>query len=629
MTIKFNPTGRLNLTTDPMDLPEEVEGKNVVSGAMVRCKNLDLEYQGIAKTRRGSSLKSETACTEVINHIQMLDTTRYEFGGDQIFADETSIATGLTATNWDSVVYRAYNDTEQSIFAVNGTDRKRIKDGVVYEWGIDAPTAAPTLRAYVNTVIAHSWQSAYVTDGYQFTSTSGNYDTTFQWEIAVIEGTPEFDEVKSAISTSLSEIAGTTSTDKFQVKYTYCRKEGALLLCESNPSPAGSTNLENYIYVSWAAPADSSVTHVRFYRTLANFADFYYAGEFDVDDNYGVLGVDDEDLGSLVDIDHDRITTGGTVLAGPDFNGMVFMGKANSIYYCKSKQPEYWPALYNVECGSDQHPIVGLALLGGQLFAATKHEIYQVQGTGAESFFPLPMAAVTGTQAKDVFLPVKGYGIFHLGYDGLFLYTGSSDIKISKDFASLWDNETKHGVPPINKTYIGNCLMKKYENKLWFGYPGGTSQYCDNWLTIGLEYTLLQGITGKIQYYTYPWAVSALAIDNIANDVLAADTDGYIRKLDDIYMTADEDVDIDYEIESKDFGGLRKYFPRWARYDVKLVNGATATGEIMLDDVSKQSHPIITSRLIRKRLIEGCTGDRISIKISGSGPVEIYSAELE
>lgn len=629
MAIKFNPTGYLNLTADPQDLPEQADQKNIVSGAMVRCKNLDLNYEGKAITRKGSSLKSLTACNEVINHIQILDDNRYEFGGDQIFKNESSIETSLNAADWDSFIYLAYNDTAESIFATNGVDRKRIQGSSVYEWGIDAPTAAPTARGYITYSVTYDWELTYVSDGFQFTQSSGNYDTTYTWEIAVIEGTSLFAENQTYCTTSLFEVSEISDTDKFQVKYTYARYDGSLLMCESNPSPAAETTMDNYIYVDWVASSDTSVTHVRFYRTLANFGDFYYCDEFDITDTYGILGTTDENLGSLVDTDHDRVPSGGTVLCGPDFNGIAFLGVGKSIYFSKSKQPEYWPALYNVECGTDQYPVVGLALLGGQLFAANKHEIYQIQGTGSASFFPLPMAAITGTRSRNVFLPVKGYGIFHLGYDGLYLYTGSTDIKISNSFDCLWKNETKNGVPYINKLALPNCIMRQYENKVWFGYPGPDSTYCDNWLTIELQSNLLQGITGKVQYYTYPWYVSAMQIDENNSDVLVADTDGYIRKLDDISKSTDNDTSIDWEIESKAFGNLRKFFPRWSRYDIDLINGASANGYVLLNETVKQIHPITDSRNTRKRLITGCTGDRVSIRMSGSGPVEIYSAEIE
>jgi hypothetical protein len=139
----------------------------------------------------------------------------------------------------------------------------------------------------------------------------------------------------------------------------------------------------------------------------------------------------------------------------------------------------------------------------------------------------------------------------------------------------------------------------------------------------------LQGLTSKIQYYSYPFEITALKTDINNSELLAADIDGYIRVIDHEGKTTDNATAISWEIESKAFGSLRKYFPRWARYDLKLINGATATGKIVLDDTVRQSHPITVSRNIRKRLIDGITGDRLSIRLTGTGPVEFYSAEVE
>ena len=43
MAIKFTPNGALDITTDPQDLPEQASGKHIVSGAMTRCTNLNLD----------------------------------------------------------------------------------------------------------------------------------------------------------------------------------------------------------------------------------------------------------------------------------------------------------------------------------------------------------------------------------------------------------------------------------------------------------------------------------------------------------------------------------------------------------------------------------------------------------
>ena len=54
MPIQFNPSGLLDIGTDPADLPAQTQGKMTVSGAMTRCTNLNLDRTGIASTRKGS-----------------------------------------------------------------------------------------------------------------------------------------------------------------------------------------------------------------------------------------------------------------------------------------------------------------------------------------------------------------------------------------------------------------------------------------------------------------------------------------------------------------------------------------------------------------------------------------------
>lgn len=627
MSIKFNPTGYLDLTSDPSDLPEKTDGKVTVSDALTRCKNLELTYEGKARTRWGTAKKSETAVTVTISEINLIGSYRYELG-EAIFYNEASIGTGYAVDMWDSVVGKAYNDTTQSIFALNGTNRVRLQGGAAYSWGIEAPDVAPAVDDYVGTAVTQTWELDYYT-AYKFTQDlTLTYECTYYWEVDQLND----DTLRShtdTVSTAFSEVTGTTGSDTYYYKYTYARKSGDLLLAESNPSPATATNYEDVVYVNWTEPTDPQVTHVLVYRTLANLEDYYYADEFEVGPLWGEVSTADEDLGSLIETDNDTPPLG-TVIAGPDFNGTYFMAVDNLLYYSKPKEPESWPALYNVEVGNEQYDIKAIAWLGGQIYVATDHEIYQITGTDADTFFPLPMAAITGTRASKVFLPIKGYGIIHLGWDGLYMYTGAQDIKISKAISNLWDGETKNGVPPIAKDYIANCLVQKQENKLWFGYPSGDSEHCNNFMVIDLEANLSQGLTSKVSYYSFPFEITAMVYDEVNAELLAVDTDGYVRILEYSDSTSDSGTAIAWEIESKAFGALRKYFPRWARYDVSLTEEtSTAQGKILLDDAIHQTHNITVSRNIKKRLIDGDNGDRLSIRLTGTGPVEIYAAETE
>jgi len=213
--MKFNPTGTLNVAVDSSDIQD---------GDFTRCKNLRLDQRGQAKTRDGSAKLNSSAINTAIWWLEEMAGSRFAFAGDSIYDDETSIASGLTEAQWAAIQYNAYNDTTDNIFALNGTDRKRIEGGVVYEWGLAAPGTAPTL-----------------TDG-----------------------------------------GGSGLTGQFNVKYTYVRKVGGSIVAESNPSDAADTAaaLDNQsLAVSFTQPSDSQVTHVRLYRTLANGVIYYLDSE--------------------------------------------------------------------------------------------------------------------------------------------------------------------------------------------------------------------------------------------------------------------------------------------------------------------------------------------------------------
>ena len=179
MSILFSPDGSLNVAVDPSDLPE-TEGR---SGALVRCKNMRTNENGKAITRDGSTKLNSSAIETAIWWIEEQAGSRFSFAGTQIYEDESSIDTGLTNAQWAAIKYNAFNDTTDNIFALNGTDRKRIESSTVYEWGIAAPTTAPTL----------------------------------------VNG------------------QGTGLTGKYNVKYTYVRKVSGVTVAESNPS--GENNM--------------------------------------------------------------------------------------------------------------------------------------------------------------------------------------------------------------------------------------------------------------------------------------------------------------------------------------------------------------------------------------------------
>ncbi len=569
MSIIFKPNGSLDIATDPCDLPDTkgsmLTGDNgtVTSEALARCKNIRLDKKGNARTRLGTSKINSSAINSIRRIVEQAGK-RYSFGGTVIYEDEVSIKTGQTDADWQAILYNSYNDTTQEIFALNGTNRIRISGGAVYNWGITAPTVAPTLAAGALTGL----------------------------------------------------------TGAYNAKYTYCRKVGSVVVCESDPSPAGAAavSLNNgSLSVTWTASGDAQVTHVRVYRTLLNGLIYYH----DQDVAIGTTTVDtntaDGSVGSEVETDHDRPQLGSYV-AGPNYNGTCFLAYNNLLYYCKPKQPEYWPLTYYIEVSPPQYPIKLIVFYDGQPYCLTSHHIYQIQGTGHESFFPYDMKATTGAVNSNAAYPITGYGIAHVGNDGIYLYNSGLDKKLTHlAFDPIFNGEDSGGMPAISS--MTNCWLFGYNNTLWFGYTSSGYTYPTNVIVFNLD-------SGRVTYYSYPYEIRTLCHDIYNNRLLSGRNDGYVWELE--TGTSDDGTVISWEMQSKDFMlQTRAHFPRWVKYDADTSSATTAFGRLILDDSIHQSHTLSDNRSVKKRLVVTGNGQRMSIRLDGTGPVEIYAVEAE
>lgn len=572
MGIIFKPNGSLDVSTDPSDLPETKgsiltgDTGDIISEALSRCKNLSLERSGVVTTRGGSLKLNATAIDTVIHRIIEQGGYRYTFAGSQIYRNESSIDTGNTDAMWSAMLYNAFNDTTEDIFALNGTNRIRIESGAVYEWGIAAPTVAPTLAAGASTGL----------------------------------------------------------TGAYNAKYTYCRKSGSTVICESNPSPAGTAvDLNNgSLSVSWTASTDSQVTHVRVYRTLTDGETYYH----DQDIAIGTVTVDtdteDGDLGSEISTDHDRPPLG-TFCIGPNYNGTCFIAKGNLLYFCLPKQPEYWPATYFVEVGPPQFPIQCIVFFNGAPYVLTKREIYQIQGTAHDTFFPYGMSAITGCQGPNAACAVKDRGIYHIGSDGVYLYSGSGDVKITQaGFDNIFRGVDSGGLPGM--TDPSKSWIVQFGNRLFIGYVSAGYTYPTNVLVLNMD-------TKRVTYHAYPFETSAVTVDYTNNRLIAGDTDGYVWAIDRAAITTDGDTAISWEVQSKDYMlQTRAHFPRSAKYDVDASLSTSAAGYLILDGAVHQTHTLTgNNRDVRKRLVTTGNGQKMAIRLSGTGPVSIYATEAE
>ena len=625
MTTLFKPTGSLDLSINASDLPSQADGSNETSGAMQRCKNLRLDENGVAKTRDGSTVLDSSLSTYIHKMIEQ-SGYRYNFASTIIYRNTTSLATGLTDAKWSAMLYNSFNATTENVFALNGTDRKRIEGTSVYEWGVAAPTGAITLSG----------------------ASSGNL------------------------------------TGDYNAVYTFLRKENAVVVYESDPSPAATTAVtltaQSLMVTIDVETYDTQITHLRLYRTLTDGLIYYQDVDFTTDtlDDYGychtwestdvyiagtgnkitdssgyiysweptyTVASDDDNyvvrtsnidpfiivtdtadtaLGSEVEYDHDRPPLGNFCI-GPNYNGTCFIIKDNLLYYCSPKQPEYWPTDNYLEMSALQFPGQTATFWNGQLYYFNKVDVFLVQGTGANTFFPLQMSAVTGAQGPECVASVSGLGIYHVGVDGIYLFSSGHDKKVSQEHLErTFRGETVNGVPGVDRDKLSKSWLVYYAGKLYFGYAGTADTYPQNVIVFNFA-------AEKLWYYDYGIEISTVTIDETNARLLAGDTSGNTWVLEDRTTTTDNGTQISWEVESKDFTlQTRKHFPRWIKYDVNASDSnCTATGAVVVDGTTLQSHTLTANRQTRRRLITTGNGDRVSNKITGSGPVTIYAMEFE
>jgi hypothetical protein len=333
--------------------------------------------------------------------------------------------------------------------------------------------------------------------------------------------------------------------------------------------------------------------------------------------------LEDAFLGNKLEEDRDRPPLGSFVF-GPAYDGTCFILKDNLLYYCKPKQPEYWPALYFVEISTPQFPLQTGLFYNQQPYVFSKNEIFYVAGTGNGTFLGTPTNAKTGAQSVLGAVAVDGKGIYHTGPDGLYLFASGRDEKITEEtLEPIFRGEDTQGVPGVAD--MSTAWLVAFKNNLYFDYQSDGNNYPTNVLVLNLG-------TGRLVYYLYndgsDVEIRTATVDEANKRLLVGDNTGFIRVIESKSDTDDSGTAISWEVQSKDFSlQTRKHFPRWVKYDVEA--STTCTGELLLDGAVHQSHTITGSRNTKRRLVGTGNGDRASIRISGTGAGTVYAAEFE
>lgn len=510
---------------------------------------------------------SITNAISPVNLIVEQNGDRYEFAGERIFRNEEVINSSITNAQWSAIKYNSFNDDNESIFALNGVDRKRITGTVVAEWGIEPPNA-PTLATGV--------------------------------------------------------LTGLTGT--YNAKITFCRKVSDSIVSESDPSSAGTEKaLTNQsLSVSWTPSTDSQVTHVRLYRTLRNGSVYYHDQDIPISSSSVDSNTADGSLGDRVEFNHDRPPLG-TKVIGPAYDGTCFILKDNKLYYCLAKQPEYWPTDFFVEVGSLQSPQVTGIFHEGQLYTFSKDDGFYIQGTGSTTFFPIKLNLLTGAQGTFGALSIKGKGIFHTGPDGIYLFSGTDSKITSNNLNPIFRGEDTNGMPGVSD--MSTAWLHQVSNRLYFGYTSSGFDFPTNVIVLNLD----NGRISYFEYNDGNVIEMRCIVTDIENSrLLVGCTDGFVRVIEDTTSTTDSDEDISWECQTKDFIlQTRAHFPRWNKYDIDASSATSCTATTILDDETFSEHSITGDRITKLRLLPTGNGRRQSTKLSGSGPISIYAVEGE
>lgn len=162
MAILWKPTGTLDINTAPTDLPEQAGNGAILSGAMVRCKNVRLDRHGMAQMRYGSSLISSFSPTSAPELILEVGGHRYIFAGSQVFYDEAEVSEAVICANPVFTPDGGSYLVEQTVTITCATSRASI----YYTLNNTTPNSQSTLYSVPFVVPENTYLKAIAIDPY-------------------------------------------------------------------------------------------------------------------------------------------------------------------------------------------------------------------------------------------------------------------------------------------------------------------------------------------------------------------------------------------------------------------------------------------------------------------------------
>jgi hypothetical protein len=538
-------------------------------GDLARAVNADLHRQyGVAHLRAGRSILSSTLAGARIQRLARIDGIRYQLA-DNLYRNYTSIVTALTTDKGTLVPYRPLNDTTLWCFAAGQLKMYKDNGGSqTYQWGLTAPTAAPTVAVG----------------------------------------------------------AAGSLTGNYSIRFTYIRKVGSVVACESNPSPVSNTSALTADVLTLSgltASGDAQVTHVRVYRTVANGAAYLFDQDIVNGTTTGTSSQADTALADVLEVDNDPPPT--AYYAFTHAEHMFLLGQAANPHYCwfsKRFRPEQVPPENFLEIGSPDDPLLCGASMAGVAGVFTSRTKYLISGNTTSSFVPQEALSKRGIKAPNS-LALFENGCVFMASDGVYVtnFTGP-DETIGEEIEPLFYGTTVNGYEGINWDAKELFAGEVWKNRYYLSVATGTNATPNLLLVYSFD-------TKKWYWYDHP--VTALFYEQDTEGLSAGLVDGTVVMLES--GTTDEGDAIALEVESGDLTGEQGSQTQklWLDATVEAhTQGENVTVQITIDDVLKSTQTITTSarQTVRLKLPAGCMGTRcrLTLTYTGSAACAVYGA---
>ena len=464
----------------------------------------------------------------------------------------------------ENITAESYIDPDNIsvLYLASKEKMSRLREGVVYDWGLSAPTVSPSLD--VSTGFA-----AYSTGTYEFV-------------------------------------------------YTHVQKNGDTVLQESNQSPARSqvvtgTTTNNTIDVTLNASTNASVTHFRIYRSDAGGA--YLFDKELVNPGTGTVTYSSinatASLGAQVSQDNntpprtDRFTV---------WQDRGWLADDVNLYYSEKFNLNYWPALNYLPIGTSRDPVTSVVTSTNGLGVFTKRRRYRIMealedinaigdtlpffGGASNTFIPVLTSQSRGAPGLRAAANVED-GILYVSNDGVFITNlAQDDVEISGSVRGLFNGMSTDNIKYADIDQSSSSIVSEHNAKIYVAYRDidGSS---NNQLLIFSK--------RNSKWYTYDLACTAMHSSDTFNLLYAGSPTGEIFVIDNYQSGVMSSVSARMKTQNLSFGApFARKILHYLYVDSDL-SGETISGTLYVDGVSHSSFTVSNSLKVRFPNIYGRT----------------------